>query len=291
MIIRNIQLARQTIEITERGSYDYNGSTVSLDPFDKYDFARVEVLSPDTLAALAAENKSSDVTRASRDCKFRIVNADSFAAARQLPDALVMNFANAHVPGGGFLNGAVAQEEALCRNSTLYLSISSVKARDEMYAYNITHPSACYSDYMLLSPDVCVFRDENNKLLPAPFICAVMTCPAPNRNGSARLVSQSRLDRVMTDRLEKYLAAAAQKGYRNLVLGAWGCGAFGHNAKNVAKYFYSLFFDECGKKDFFDNVVFAVMERNPKAPKISAFREVFGENAEYCDNVSQIVAD
>lgn len=52
---------------------------------------------------------------------------------------------------------------------------------------------------------------------------------------------QDELDQVMTDRLHKFLLAAARYGYRNLVLGAWGCGAFGHDAAAVAGYFYDVF--------------------------------------------------
>lgn len=79
-----------------------------------------------------------------------IVAKDSFQAAGDFENPLVMNFANAHKPGGGFEMGATAQEESLCRCSTLFASISSEKAQ-EMYRYNNSHVSSVESDYMLVS--------------------------------------------------------------------------------------------------------------------------------------------
>lgn len=81
-------------------------------------------------------------------CRFRIMAGDSYEAAERYQDCMVMNFANAHNPGDGFLFGANAQEEALCRWYTLYESISSDSAMG-MYRYNNTHPSKVESDYKL----------------------------------------------------------------------------------------------------------------------------------------------
>ena len=102
-------------------------------------------------------------------CKIKIVNSDSFQAGRNYDNPLVMNFANAHHPGGGFLLGANAQEEFLCRCSTLYASLTSETA-SEMYRYNNSRISKVESDYMLLSPDVVVLRDEYYNLLESVYI-------------------------------------------------------------------------------------------------------------------------
>ena len=76
----------------------------------------------------------------------------------------------------------------------------------------------------------------------------------------------------MVKRLRKMLFLAARKGYRNLVLGAWGCGAFGNDTRRVATYFYQLFFGDDGLSQFFENVVFAILEDENK---IENFKEVF----------------
>ena len=98
--------------------------------------AEVEVYSPEHLQGME-DNLDEFFERSfygTEGASFHIVNADSFEAAHSLERPLVMNFANAHRPGGGFLNGSRAQEESLCRCSTLYKSISSDKAW-EMYHY------------------------------------------------------------------------------------------------------------------------------------------------------------
>ena len=76
-----------------------------------------------------------------------------------------------------------------------------------------------------------------------PFWTSVVTVPAPNKCGAASRTSQEILDNVMVERLRKMLFLAARKGYRNLVLGAWGCGAFGKYSIRVATYFFDLFLE------------------------------------------------
>jgi uncharacterized protein (TIGR02452 family) len=183
-----------------------------------------------------------------------------------------MNFANAHKAGGGFLLGANAQEEALCRCSTLYASINSGVAK-KMYRYNNTHISRIESDYMLLSPEVAVFRGDDLSLLEEPYTVGVITLPAPNRHGAAALTSKKTISEVILRRIEIMLRAAAKTGYRELVLGAWGCGAFGNDPNSVAEQFRKALMDE-RLGQCFRRVVFAVYGR-PDGRNITAFRNVF----------------
>ena len=173
-----------------------------------------------------------------------------------------MNFANAHHAGGGFRLGANAQEEALCRCSTLYSSIKS-EAAAAMYKYNNSHISCFESDNMLLSEEVCVFRDEKCELLEKPFQVAVVTIPAPNRRGAALIAAKSAVAETMTRRIRIMLAAAADHGYKNLVLGAWGCGAFGNSPADVSEYFRTVLIDEEFGR-LFDEVCSAVYGKNDR---------------------------
>lgn len=264
--MNNIDIANKTIQIIRKGYYMRGDQMVKL---PSVDYKGVEVYTPERIRKLGngflADNQSG------REGTIQVINSDSYEAARGYDHVMVMNFANAAVPGGGFRLGATAQEEALCRNSTLYASISSEKA-DEMYRYNRLHPSAIPSEYMLFTRDVCVFRDVHCRLLEMPYNVSVITIPAPNRKGMALLTSKAKLKAVMEDRIRSMLQIAAEQKCENVVLGAWGCGAFGHHAEDVAGYFRTILLEE-NYKDFFDNIIFAILNGD-RDGKIKTFQDV-----------------
>lgn len=265
--MNNILIARETLKIMENRSYLCNEAEISLADME---FKKVVVISPEEGKKLLEQEFSN--CKNDRMCNFEVINSDSFQAARRYQYPLVMNFANAHCPGGGFLMGATAQEEALCRCSTLYASISSKEA-SEMYLFNNTHISSVESDYMLLSPNVIVFRNEKCELLEQPFRTAVITIPAPNRHGAALLASGKLIQETMQRRIRIMLQAAIRGEYRNLILGAWGCGAFGNDPRNVASYFKEILVGE-GYGYYFETVCFAVYGRED-GRNINEFREAF----------------
>lgn len=267
--MNNIQIANETIKITSEKRYETGGKVTELPDFD---YKNVEVFSPEDGRMLLDENIPQYFGE--KLCEIDVTCEDSFAAARRLENPLVMNFANAHSAGGGFRLGANAQEEALCRCSTLYASIASSQA-GRMYRYNNTHVSAVESDYMLLSPEVCVFRDEHCTLLEKPFTAAVITLPAPNRRGAAMLAPKKLIAETMTRRIRIMLRIAAKHGYRDLVLGAWGCGAFGNSPEDVSGYFRNILIDEEYGRCF-DRVVFAIYGK-PDGRNVTAFRKTFGK--------------
>lgn len=268
---QNRQVARETLLITEQDFYLKDGKRIDLvgENFDE-----AIVILPDDATEFGKhlpqppEDSFADIS---------ITNEDSFAAASKLGgNCLVMNFASAHSPGGGFLTGANAQEESLCRESTLYRSLTSEVA-DEIYAYNGRHRNPCKYNAMILSPNVCVFRDIKDEFLDEPFSTAVITIPALNKNGGAKNIPQGIIDDVMVSRLRNMFAAAVHYGYRNLVLGAWGCGAFGHDPERVAEYFHDvLLHEEFGA--YFDKIVFAILDKGAKR-NLKAFQEIFDDGS------------
>ena len=261
-----VQVAKETLSIISAGKFTLDGKEYSL---PDRDFAKVIVCSPEDGEQLL---QADDLEfHPSAPCRVTIENCDSFESARKLNNPLVMNFANAHFAGGGFLGGAVAQEEALCRCSTLYASISSEPAK-EMYHYNNTHASAVESDYMLLSPEVCVFRTADCQLTADIFTTAVITIPAPNRRGAGFFASKKQIEETFLRRIRIMLRLSAKYGYQSLVLGAWGCGAFGNNPQDVAEYFRKVLIDE-GYGRYFETVCFAILG-NPKGKNYQAFAEM-----------------
>ena len=263
-----VSIANETIYITQKKEYQFNGDWIRMPDAN---YKEVLVYTPDAGDILLKE----DITKYQKTnmCSFEVCNDDSFAAAAKYEKPLVMNFANAFQAGGGFKHGARAQEEALCRCSTLYASISSPMAV-QMYSYNKSKKNPLTSDYMLLSPSVCVFRDKDCELLKEPFMASVITIPAPNRNGEAMHENRDRIEETMKRRIRIMFHIALQKGYTNLILGAWGCGAFGNDPYDVAEYFRSILIDEEYGKCF-ENVCFAVFDKEDGI-NISAFRECLG---------------
>jgi len=138
---------------------------------------------------------------------------------------LVLNLANPVNPGGGVRNGALAQEEDLCRKSSLLLSLEG-KAAAPYYAYNQSLHTYMGSDAVIIHPQVEVIKDERGNLLPETAVVAVMTCAAPNLIDGMEGMSQAQYEEMLLTRITGMLKVAAHLGYRRLVLGAFGCGAF-----------------------------------------------------------------
>ena len=265
--MNNIDIGRESIRITADRKYMVNGAEID---FSRVDVEQVIVISPKDGESLL--EAGIDEYKTESMCEISVINSDSFEAGRKFDNALVMNFANAHNPGGGFLHGANAQEESLCRCSTLYASITTGKA-SEMYRYNNSRASRVESDYMLISPNVVVFRGEGLALIDNPYTLGVVTIPAPNKRGAALFAGDKLIEDTFVRRIRIMLCAAAKYGYKDLVLGAWGCGAFGNDPDDVAGYFRRVIVDEEYGKCF-NNICFAVYGRED-GRNITAFRKCF----------------
>ena len=268
----NIQICKENKAILKANGYTLNGNFITL-PHSLEKQKRVVVLSPECIESIVTDEDDffEKAFYASKECVIEVKNIDSFAEKTDL----VMNFASATHPGGGYLKGSNAQEECLCRQSSLYTSLSNFQAR-EMYDFNQNCNSPVYSDYMLLSPKVDVFRSVSLEFLKEPYTTAVMTVPAPNLKGKAAHVPYKEIECVMEDRIRNFLMCAARYGYRRITLGAWGCGAFGHNPKDVAKMFRNVIKGE-GLYEFFDYILFAVLDRSEDKANFTAFRDTFSD--------------
>lgn len=258
-----ILTALESMEIANKGYYEKDGQKIPLlshteDPLD-----RVIPYSPKDLSELDASNAWCANAR-QVPCRIRVETVDSFVAASTLPaPALVLSCGNPLRPGGGVYLGASNQEECLCRASTLFCSISE---GTEMYAYNEANPSLLGSDFMLLSPNVKVFRTPYGDLMDNPFDCAVITAAAPDRAVAARDVAEPELRTAIYNRLRYVCMIAVYHRYHSLVLPAFGCGAFKNPPELVAEVFQSLLTGEF--KGYFNDIIFAI----PNPETASAFR-------------------
>ena len=200
-----------------------------------------------------------------------VVNTTTLAAGRALgPGTAALVFASARNPGGGFRTGAVSQEEDIARASALHACLESVP---EFYAYHRARPDLRYSDRVIVSPAVPVFRDDSWRLLDTPYELSFLTAAAPNlgavRAGQPELAPT--VPGLIRRRAVRVLRVAAAHGHRRLVLGAWGCGVFGNDPATVA----DAFADALRTVAHFDHVVFAVLDRAPQTPTLRSFVETF----------------
>ncbi|MFJ3202402.1 TIGR02452 family protein [Streptomyces sp. NPDC086989] len=206
-----------------------------------------------------------------------VTGESSTVAARRLagddPEqapVAVLNFASARNPGGGYLRGAKAQEEALCRASALYETLLEAP---EYYEVHRAGRSTFYTDRVIHSPGVPVFRDDRGELLDTPFRAGFLTSPAPNA-GTIRRQEPERTAEIpaaLARRAERVLETAVLHGYPRLVLGAWGCGVFQNDPAQVAEAFRTLLAGRFA--GVFERVVFGILDRNP-GPR-EAFERTF----------------
>ena len=178
----------------------------------------------------------------------------------------ILNFADALVPGGLVLTGATTQEENICRCSNLYAALTSPETNREYYCYNALadakndlYPTewrpGVYTDALIYTRDVLFYKDDNNYEDVEPYRMDVITCPAPSVKIKPELLEKT----VIRSRIEKIVKAAILNKVDNLVLGAWGCGAFGQDPELISKTFMEVI----KIYSAFDNVVFALRGCDP----------------------------
>ncbi|MET9908356.1 TIGR02452 family protein [Streptomyces sp. NPDC006476] len=206
---------------------------------------------------------------------FEVTGESSLEAARRLGgEVAVLNFASARNPGGGFLNGAQAQEEALCRASALYTCLLQAP---EFYEHHRAHRDPFYTDRVIHSPAVPVFRDDRGRLLDEPFSAGFLTAAAPNAGVVRRTAPEraAELPQALTTRAERVLETAAAQGYRRLVLGAWGCGVFQNEPAQVAGAFRALLGPGGRFAGTFEHVTFGILDRTAGQTVRAAFVRAF----------------
>ncbi len=269
-------IAQETLTIIERGEYvPRPGSRANIAKALSESVSITRVFKPEELASLIATAPSL----VSGETRFDVRNETTLSAAARLvvqqghDRVLCLNFASAKNPGGGFLGGSQAQEESLARSSGLYASLC---AASEYYDVNRRCGTALYTDHMILSPNVTVFRNDAGDLLDTPYDVAFLTAPAANA-GAVQKNERNRAREIiptMDRRIAMVLAVAANCGYRHLVLGAWGCGVFRNHPADIAKLFAKHLSGNGAYAKCFEQVVFAVLDK-PNGNVIKPFQQAF----------------
>ncbi|MEU5598014.1 TIGR02452 family protein [Streptomyces sp. NPDC020298] len=264
-------IARETEEIVAAGSYRTPaGREVALAAAIEAARAGTRLHGPDPVPVPVPAASAADTV-------FEVTGESSLEAARRLAEPVaVLNFASARNPGGGYLGGAQAQEEALCRASALYTCLLRAP---EYYDHHRAHRDPFYTDRVIHSPAVPVFRDDRGRLLDEPYTAGFLTSPAPNAGVVRRTAPQraAELPSALSARAERVLETAAAHRYRRLVLGAWGCGVFQNDPAQVAGAFRGLLGPGGRFAGTFEHIVFGILDRTPGAVVREAFVRAFPE--------------
>ncbi|MFF5336090.1 TIGR02452 family protein [Streptomyces sp. NPDC013181] len=273
-------IARETENIVEAGSYrTANGRKISIEQELAAALAGTRLYGPEPLPGVEPDRDRTPVIEVTGESSLEA--AARLTAGRADPVA-VLNYASARNPGGGYLNGAQAQEEALCRASALYATLLRVPG---FYAHHRAERSAFYTDRVIHSPGVPVFRDDRGRLLDAPYTAGFLTSPAPNAGVIRTRTPQEahRVPAALATRAERVLEVAAVCGYRRLVLGAWGCGVFRNDPARVAGAFHTLLTGDGRFAGHFEHVVFGILGRADDSPARVAFDRVFADRRQPSD--------
>ena len=224
----------------------------------------------------------SDVPKEDKPANIIVSRLRSFEAAAQYigKRTAVLNFASATNPGGGVEKGASAQEECLCRVSTLYPCLADQKMRASFYTPHRKNGNALHNDDIIYTPNVLVIKDDDHNLLSEPFSVDIISCAAPNlRERPANQyntgdtikvqISDNELLALHEKRARKICSSAIANGVEILILGAFGCGAFQNDPHIVAQAYKNVLPDFA---HYFHTIEFAIYCRPADSINYDAFK-------------------
>src|SRR5688500_2570515 len=119
---KRVEIARDTLDILEKGYYlNDDGQKIDINDLQNYAIDNTQYFTPEVLGKLLKNHTASN----NFTTEYEVNNETTLDAARRLvaageKDVMCLNFASAKNPGGGFLGGALAQEECIARASALY---------------------------------------------------------------------------------------------------------------------------------------------------------------------------
>ena len=236
----SIKIAEETVEAVNGGMYlSASNNIVDFSRHIERCIEYTKLYMPDELKTILEKVRKNNKKRT---CTIEVCNETTLVGAKRFSDiglrTAALNFASARNPGGGFLWGALAQEESIARSSALFASL--LENKEDFYDFHNSEDqkyNRMYSDRMIYSPFCPVFRDDDGTLLEMPYGVDFITSPAPNVSGGIDKTEKEQLESVLRQRIQYIVALAADNNCKALVLGAWGCGVFGNDKDQVARLF------------------------------------------------------
>lgn len=213
-----------------------------------------------------------------REGKVRVVKGRTLETASKLSGRIgILDFASAKHPGGGVTTGARAQEESICRCTTLYPVLNSECCAD-WYNFNNSHRE--HSKGYIYIPDVTVIKkdgdSDNEEILSADerFKVDVIVSAAPNLAVFGSKMTNKVLLEIHKLKARQILSEAENHGVTSLVLGAFGCGVFRNDPEVVAKAYREVIPEFA---EAFDEIVFAIYCDYKDTKNFDVFKKVLGK--------------
>lgn len=199
--------------------------------------------------------------------KVRVISADTIDAALALPTSAsskppcILNMANATIAGGGFKHGALAQEEALCYRTSLYRTL-------KLRHYPLADKEGIYSPQILIIREsmkdghglLDLREPKNLAVLSVISVAAVCQPSLSSTLLGDKKYSNNSDRRLMQEKIRLMLRMAIRHKHTQLVLGAFGCGAFGNPCEEVAEMFLKVLTETEFQGGWWEEVVFAVLD-------------------------------
>jgi uncharacterized protein (TIGR02452 family) len=271
---KRIETANLTLQILKEGKYQVANKTINVREEIQNCIEKTYTIAPQDWNTILSDatNKQANLDFTTNIELWNCSTIEAIIKANKGLKTGVLNFASAKNPGGGFLGGASAQEESLARSSSLYASQTK---SDAMYKYNRGQTDFLYSDYMIYSPDVVFWFDDEGNSIENPPKIDIITSPAPNKGAMLQHERNSEIraiEEVFKARIEKVLALAVANNLESIILGAWGCGVFRNEPSDVAQYFKDVIAAKF--KNSFKEIIFAIYDTSAKKQNFLAFEEV-----------------
>jgi len=232
-----------------------------------------------------------------RACQVRVLPGDWGEVTRSLTEECgvtfaSLNMANAYTPGGGYVEGMVAQEENMLRRTDCHFSLvrdgTHIDAHGRQYTHSASellnaadgrvfldtkHPRVCVRGSEERSADDLGYRwYAESEVFPFFELRAAacdLRCKLGKFDGAVR--------GEMAHRVAAQLDTLIDAGVRHVVLSAFGCGAF-LNPADVVAQLYKEALDE--RAQHFDVVAFAVFHAGYGPNNFAAFEQVLGGKSE-----------
>ena len=231
-----------------------------------------------------AITKQADLERTVAVSKHKTFEA-AMLIHKEHPDwkIAVLNFASATNPGGGVKTGSSAQEESLCRCSTLYPTLNQNWLWQCYYQKNRDAQNNLHTDACIYSPGVVICKNDDSfpeRMDESDWVTVdVISCAAPNLRrrpgnvhnpeyGRTVSISDDGLYQLHLKRAKHIMHIAASNGVDAMILGAFGCGAFANDPIIVSRAYRDAIADY---KQFFHVIEFAVYCREDETENYDAF--------------------